>query len=372
LQDSQTIPKPAQVIGRLLNEYHRSLSVTSIDKAGSKKSDNSKKRNTRGKSVEPLETKRTHSLSIKRSSSLRQDTPKGGSKLMNLLTRRKASSPTSPELSQLETCQHSKPPRTHSSVAIFTAPPKVTSPHPVRRNKATVYPKWLLGKKRSKNEVRVPPRPRTMQKKEPEKQGAVEKKVPPPKPPRTLSTFFTSSDQEALFKKLLDSGEVKDAKVKLEMSTEIKTIESPKAKPRSRLRTGDYDRVIRNFEGVKTAPTLPLGHAGEYAELSVSGESASSIGAGYNCLKRQKTEEESGTSERPSIQSTQSEPQLPIPKPRPPLNSTHSHPHLHTAPKISPYYSVPCISPEEDQIQERSKKFNFSNYALIQAKITLI
>ena len=109
------------------------------------------------------------------------------------------------------------------------------------------------------------------------------KRTPPPKPPRTLSTFFTTTEQEVLFKQLLKSGDIEDVAIKGKITNELQTMEAAAAKvaicPPRRSRPGDYDEVIVRPQGESESQQdhrsrLPLGHSGDYAEvLSTSNES---------------------------------------------------------------------------------------------------
>lgn len=305
----ETVPKPLGVLGKMLiTEYNRSLSSTTIDKQLeiANSSEDAKQRYKRGKSVEPLETRRTQSISVKRSASLRQDVPKS-SKLLSLLSRRKAS--PSAHVKPLESgLQHTNKahPTILPKVAVFTAQPKVTSPHPVRRNKATVhlYSHSLLATRKHKKEVAVPARPRNLsvsmkvrdEKDEPsttsiDKVLKKRKRTPPAKPPRTLSTFFTSSDQEHLFQQLLECGNACDEQVKRKMNSELQTMEKPaRIRPPRRLRPDGYDHVVRFPQGdsgtqMHVVSRLPLGHTGDYAEVLSSSGSANEFGGLSNSVE---------------------------------------------------------------------------------------
>ena len=404
----ETSPKPARVIGRLLNEYHRSMSVTAIDKPAENGGAEKPVRSNRGKSVEPLETHKTQSVSVKRSSSLRQEVPKS-SKIMSLLTRRKAASPCT-EIKPLAPRLKMQNPKTPlSSVTIFATQPKVTSPHPVRRNKATVYPHSLLVSKKYQNE---PSRPRelsinTSQEKKAttqeirtcEVEPMKRKRTPPPKPPRTLSTFFTTTEQEVLFKQLLKSGDIQDVAIKGGMTNELHTMEAAAAKvaicPPRRLRPGDYDEVIVRPQGEsegqqEQVSRLPLGHSGDYAEVLSSSGTTNESGC-VDCTAD------------PDYDSLEAKPSPPTPPPRPhfvlPITgaqpshsltssqdsvstqaepstdsqehtsmqsqgslSTQSQTHPSTQSQVTPqddqdsaYYSLPCTSGKQDSPSDQEK-----------------
>lgn len=362
----EKVPKPVKVIEKLLNDSDRPLSITSFDKPsnnGSSNLDNTRWK--RGNSVEPLDTRRTHSVSIKRSSSLRQEVPKS-SKLLSLLSRRKVGSPAAhvkPLESGLQQTIKAALPVLPIVAAAVTSQPKVTSPHPVRRNKATVqlYSHTLMSERKHKKEVAVPARPRNLtlsnQITKEETCDNIAKKpnrTPPPKPPRTLSTFFSSADEEHLFQQLLERGDASDDKIKSSMSSELVPMETPaKIRPPRRLRPDGYDHVVRfpqseSGSQLHVVSRLPRGHASYYAEVTNSGsgnEFNGSIESNYNTLVLS--------------------PPPPPPreshfKPSHPLTHSHSS-HPRKAPPIPPlptatlssdkegdYHSLPCSTPTDD------------------------
>ncbi len=375
----EKVPKPVKVIEKLLYECHRSLSITSIDKPSDQNSSNlDNTRWTRGKSVEPLETRRTQSISVKRSASLRQEVPKS-SKILSLLSRRRAASPSAhvkPLQSGLHRTNKATPPIL-PKVAAVTTQPKVTSPHPVRRNKATVqlYSHTLMAARKHKKEVAVPARPRNLtltnqntdetcdevtkqRTRTPSLKPKKRTRTPPPKPPRTLSTFFSTSDQEHLFQQLLERDNTSDDQIKNSMSNELVPVEMPaRIQPPRRLRPDGYDHVVRFPQGETGNPLhvvsrLPLGHVGYYAEVTNSGstnEFSGSIESDYNTL----------VVAPPTPPPRESRFKL---SPSHPLTQSHSSSQLHNIPLVSPlpltttppspdkeddYHSLPCATPTD-------------------------
>ncbi len=357
------------VLGKMLiTEYQRSLNVTSTDKLveNANSSEDSKERYKRGKSVEPLETRRTQSISVKRSASLRQEIPKS-SKLLSLLSRRKAASPSA-HVNPLECgLQHTSKahhPTMLPKVEAFTAQPKVTSPHPVRRNKATVhlYSHSLLATRKHKKEVTVvvPARPRNLSvsmkvREKDESPNSIEKvlkkrkRSPPAKPPRTLSTFFTSSDQEHLFQQLLECGNVCDEQVKRKMNSELQTVDKPsRIRPPRRLRPDGYDHVVRFPLGdsgtqKNVVSRLPLGHTGDYAEVLSSSGSVNEFGGLFNSVES-------------NYDSLQRSPPTPPPREPPhfrlPVVSPPSHPltQSQTDPTTPPTSTNTTPSQDEEEL----------------------
>ena len=391
------IPKPARIIGKLLTEFQRSQSSSSLELKGSMQKQGSgydslsSKRYARGRSVEPLENIKTNNVSVTRSSSMRQETTSRSKfRAINILSRRKVSdsklASSANQHSSVKGVQRTPPSSAHNISLV----PKVTSPHPVRRNMASSHHQ----SKKYHCVVKVQPRPRatTMSTNDscthlPEGsvqllQGSLkkQKRNPPEKPPRTLSTFFSSDEQDYLFRQLVESGAVQDVVtggMKDVALTDSKTIElqsNYSIQPPTHLHTTptNYTQVQPQTATSSVSDTdnsvaceqtqrlLPLGHTGDYAEVfsrSVSIPSASESltlsteSSNYDLLK-----DPSQPSVSPEVPTSialssppASHPNFALPftsaQPHSPHSPQLSHPH--TSDSFNPYYSLPCVSPKE-------------------------
>lgn len=378
------IPKPALIIGKLLTEFHRSQSASSLEidsysmqTKGSGHDNLSIKRHARGRSVEPLENKRTNNVTVTRSSSMRHETTtRSKFKAINILSRRKVAdsklaNPTN-QNSGVKVVRRTPSPSTRD----ISLPPKVTSPHPVRRNMATSTC-HLSKSKQHHSVVKVQPRPRAITistsdscKHSEEtgiqlRQGSIKKRkcTPPEKPPRTLSTFFSSDEQDDLFRQL-DSVTVQDVVKGGVTDVALTTIELPSnssIQPPTHLHT-----ALTNYTQAQPQPSipsvggkqppqssLPLGHSGDYAEVF---SRSASIPSGSESLNLS-TESNYDVLKDPSQLSASPEALIPLSTPQAtnthfalPLPSAQPHtPQLsyrHTSDSSDPYYSLPCVSPK--------------------------
>lgn len=277
---SKGIPKPAKIVGKLnhLTEYQRSMSTMSIEMAGIRHTQAGnhanfffKRHHGRRKSIEPSEKNKLN-VTVTRSSSMRQETSISKSKFrsINILSRRKDF-------------------RNQASTAkqeILPPAPRVTSPHPVRRNMATPHPPNPTPKtpKHHKVEAQSTPEPggeETVPLVDKHKRA---KRTPPEKPPRTLSTFIDTNEQDELFRKLAKHGGVQsdnqggagDVTISGLKATELQSNSSIQPPP-THMVPPDNDYEARPYALPTTVGKalfrgrsqgfLPLGHSSYYAEV---------------------------------------------------------------------------------------------------------